>query len=183
MTVISPTAGAAILKTAHASAILSENIVPAKKQRNQHLSDRRHGDRGNNSHQRHPDRSQSGRKCCSADDHTACRRNAARLRPSGHYAASIGIKLCVQQNEPCPPRLGRTRFVYALRFISGHCGYQPRSCPSGLMVTILTGISLPLSSTAVFTAKLSPPQQGTVMRATVTLRISQVLKISASFIA
>jgi len=53
--------------------------------------------------------------------------------------------------------------------------------PSGEMVTMLRGISLPLSASAFFTAKGSPPQQGTVIRATVMLRISLLAKSCASF--
>ena len=54
-------------------------------------------------------------------------------------------------------------------------------CPSGLIVTMLSGISLPLISMAVLTAWESPPQQGTVMRVTVTLRMGFSRMIWLSF--
>ena len=55
--------------------------------------------------------------------------------------------------------------------------------PSVAMVTTFQGISLPLSSKARFTAFSSPPQQGTSIRTTVTLRMSLLRRIWPSFSA
>ena len=46
---------------------------------------------------------------------------------------------------------------------------------------LMYGIIFPLAWSAFFTANSSPPQQGTSMRSTVTLRISFLRKISVSF--
>ena len=51
------------------------------------------------------------------------------------------------------------------------------------MVMMLSGISLPDISTAALTAWDNPPQQGTVMRVTVTLRMGFSRKIWLSFTA
>ena len=56
-----------------------------------------------------------------------------------------------------------------------------RSRPSVEIVTTLHGISLPLDWIAVFTACSIPPQQGTSIRTTVTLRTAFCRKISANF--
>lgn len=68
-----------------------------------------------------------------------------------------------------------------------HCSFLLFSyiliCPSGVMVTTSRGNGFPLLSIARRTAFSNPPQHGTDMRATVTLRISFCAKIAASFSA
>ena len=51
------------------------------------------------------------------------------------------------------------------------------------MVTTCTGICLPLACSALVTAFSIPPQQGTSIRTTVTLRMSFSLKMAVSFSA
>ena len=53
--------------------------------------------------------------------------------------------------------------------------------PSVVIVTTRQGRRLPLSSIARFAARSIPPQQGTSMRAIVTLRTSFCARIAASF--
>ena len=55
------------------------------------------------------------------------------------------------------------------------------SWPEGERVTISRGMFLPEASRAFFTAKGRPPQQGTCIRKTVTLRISLFSKMAESF--
>ena len=61
----------------------------------------------------------------------------------------------------------RLRFTSLSRDDTKICCH--RIFPLGSMTTTLMGISLPLFSIAVFTAKGSPPQQGTCIRTMVTL--------------
>ena len=59
--------------------------------------------------------------------------------------------------------------------------YAPICVPSGEMVMICKGMSLPLCASAFCTAKGRPPQQGTVIRTTVMLLMSLQEKIWVSF--
>ncbi len=58
-----------------------------------------------------------------------------------------------------------------------------RSSPSMPTTTSRIGIAFPDATTAWRAAMAIPPQQGTSMRATVTLRTSERARISASFCA
>ena len=58
-----------------------------------------------------------------------------------------------------------------------------RTVPSGAMVMTFTGRFLPLMRAASWTARVSPPQQGTVMRVTVMELISLAARMSASLAA
>ena len=56
-----------------------------------------------------------------------------------------------------------------------------RSRPSVPTTTVRRGMSRPLRATAVSAARWMPPQQGTSIRATVTLLTSLAARMAASF--
>ena len=62
------------------------------------------------------------------------------------------------------------------------CGrtHSSKILPSVEIVTTFHGINFPLCCKAAFAARSSPPQQGTSMRTTVTLRMSFCRRISVS---
>ena len=64
---------------------------------------------------------------------------------------------------------------------SFHTRLTDRISPSVPMICTLTGMFLPQAFTASLTARSIPPQQGTSMRVTVTVRIEFCERIAVNF--
>ena len=68
--------------------------------------------------------------------------------------------------------------VFVIFPLQASCG---RMLPSAVNVTTRMGMSFPLATTACRAAYSSPPQHGTSMRVSVTLRTSFSVRIAVSF--
>ena len=96
-----------------------------------------------------------------------------------HFCKISRIILVVLHKKSDPAQLRDLDF-FSLFPAQSSCG---RILPSAENVTTRMGMSFPLASTACRAAYSSPPQHGTSMRVSVTLRTSFSVRIAVSFSA